>query len=127
MAGLPVITPAKEPILSSEIPMPGTIEEVSTGPSSKEVMIGAGALIFLAVMFFLIRNAYVNYLVASLKRSPNAAGLAGWGLFGCLLFGSAIGCLAIISKSLLTIMAVIPLAVLSLLCLILCLVISSKK
>jgi hypothetical protein len=62
-----------------------------------------------------------------LKRSPNNAGLAAWGLFGGLLFGSAIGCIAIISKSFLTIFYIAPLAVLSLICFVLCLVVASKK
>ena len=107
--------------------MPVITEELNAGPSNKEVLIGAGALLALAIVFFLIRNAYVNYLVASMKRSPNNAGLAGWGLFGCLFFASAIGCLALVSKSLLTLMTILPLAAISLICLILCIVISSKK
>ncbi len=127
MADLPPIPPAKDPALTTEIPMPVITEELNAGPSNKEVLIGAGALLALAIVFFLIRNAYVNYLVASMKRSPNNAGLAGWGLFGCLFFASAIGCLALVSKSLLTLMTILPLAAISLICLILCIVISSKK
>lgn len=127
MADLPPITPPKPLTLTSETPFAGGIEEMGTGPSNKEVMIGTGALLVLALLFFFIRNAYVNYLVASMKRSPNNAGLAGWGLFGFLLFASAIGCLTLVSKSLLTLMAIIPLASISLICLALGIVISSKK
>jgi hypothetical protein len=47
-------------------------------PNSKTTLM-AGLLLFgLALIFFIIRNAYVNYLVGSLKRSPNNAGLAGF-------------------------------------------------
>lgn len=127
MADLPPIAPEKPLSLTSESPINGGIEEMNVGPSSKEIMIGSGALLVLALVYFFIRNAYVNFLVSSLKRSPNNAGLAGWGLFGCLLFASAIGCLALVSKSLLTVMAIVPLAAISLICLILCIVISSKK
>lgn len=101
--------------------------DISMGPSSKEMMIGGGSLLVLALIFFFIRNAYVNYLVGSLKRSPNNAGLAGWGLFGGLLFGAAIGSMALISKSFLTVMYVAPLAVLSLICFVLCFVVASKR
>jgi hypothetical protein len=95
--------------------------------SGKKTLIAALVLLGLALVFFFIRNAYVNYLVGSLKRSPNNAGLAGWGLFGGLLFGSAIGCVAIAGKSMLTIPVISGLAALSLACFILCFIISSKK
>lgn len=99
----------------------------TTGPSSKEIMIGVGTLVVLAIVFLLIRNAFVNYLVANLKRSPNSAGLAGWGLFGALLFGSAIGCIAIVSRSFLVLPFIAPLASLSIVCLIICITSSFKK
>lgn len=101
--------------------------EISVGPSSKELMIGGGAFLIFALIFFFVRNAYVNYLVGSLKRSPNNAGLAAWGLFGGLLFGSAIASIALISKSFLTAIYIAPLASLSLICFVICFVVSAKK
>ena len=127
-SGLPPLektTTAPTPT-TSEMPAPINID-LGLGSSSKDVMIGAGSLLIMALIFFFIRNAYVNYLVASLKRSPNNAGLAGWGLFGGLLFGAAIGSIALISKFYLTVMYIAPLAALSLICFILCFVVSSKK
>ena len=109
-----------------EISMPINAE-FNLAPSSKDMMIGSGVLIILALMFFFIRNAYVNYLVGNLKRSPNSAGLAGFGLFGALLFGSAIGCVALVSKSYLTLELLIPLGGLSFVCLMVCIIASSKK
>lgn len=103
------------------------IADLGLGPSSKDVMIGGGTLLVFALIFFFIRNAFANYLVGSLKRSPNNAGLAGWMLFGGLLFGAAIGSIALISKAYLTVMYIVPLAVLSLICFILCFVVASKK
>lgn len=94
---------------------------------SKDTIIGAGALLVLAVIFFFIRNAFVNYLVDTLKRSPNNAGLSGWGLFGFLLFGSTIGCIAMVNKSYLTIAVMVPLVSLSVVCLLICIKSASKK
>ncbi len=111
---------------TSEIPAPINVD-LGLGPSSKDVMIGGGLLLILVVVFFFIRNAFVNYLVSSLKRSPNNAGLAGWMLYCSLLFGSAIGSIALISKSFLTVMYIAPLAAISLICFILCVVVAAKK
>jgi hypothetical protein len=95
--------------------------------SPKEYMIGGGALLLLAIIFFFVRNAYVNYLVGSLKRSPNNAGLAGWCLFGGLLFGSAIGCGALLGKSFPSPLYWAPLGLLSLISFIFSIVVSSKR
>ena len=126
-SGLPTLknTPAAPAPMTGEIPAPINIE-LGLGPSSKDVMIGGGTLLVLTVIFFFIRNAFVNYLVSSLKRSPNNAGLSGWGLFGGLLFVAAIGGIGLMSKSYLTMMYVAPLAALSLICFILCLVVASR-
>jgi len=127
-SGLPPLenTKADPQPMTIEMPPPINIQ-LDLGPSSKDVMIGGGLLLVLAVIFFFIRNAFVNYLVGSLKRSPNNAGLAGWGLFGGLLFGAAIGSIALISKSFLTVMYIVPLAALSLICFILCFAVAAKK
>lgn len=117
----PATTTAAAPL---EIQLqPGALE----GPTAKDVAIGGGVMLVAAIIFFVIRNAYVNYLVGSLKRSPNNAGLAGWGLFGGLFFGAAIGCLAIVGMSLMQIMYIAPLGALSVVCFVLMAVVSSKK
>ena len=95
--------------------------------SSKDTIIGAGTLLVLAVIFFFIRSLFVNSLVDSWKRSPNNAGLSGWGLFGFLLFGTAIGCIAMVNKSYLTIVVMVPLVGLSFVCLLICIVSALKK
>ncbi len=127
-SGLPPLDNTKTDPQPTSSGMPAPINiDLGLGPSSKDVMIGVGLLLVLAVIFFFIRNAFVNYLVSSLKRSPNNAGLAGWGLFGGLLFGAAIGSIALISKSFLTVMYIAPLAALSLICFILCFVVAAKR
>ncbi len=111
---------------SISIVIPGS--DMVTAPTGKEIMIGVGILLVLAVLFFFIRNAFVNFLVGpNMKRSPNNAGLAGWGLFGGLFFGSAIGCIAIISTELLTLALTVPLSLLSIICFGLALFVAMKK
>jgi len=98
------------------------------GPTSKDIMIGGGVLLVLTIVFFFIRMSFVNYLTGpSMKRSPNNAGLAGWGLFGGLFFGGMLGCAALISKTYMTIALIVPLAALSLICFVIALVVASKK
>ena len=91
------------------------------------MLIGGGVLIALAIVFFFIRNAYVNYLVGSQKRSPNNAGLAGWALFGGLLFASAIACVAMVNTTYLVVAVIVPLAGVSVLSFVLAFVVASKK
>lgn len=126
----PVLPPLSTTPVESTAAAPLQIQfspDVLEGPTSKDLAIGGGVMLAAAIIFFVIRNAYVNYLVGSLKRSPNNAGLAGWGLFGGLFFGSAIGCLAIVGKSLMQIMYIAPLGALSVVCFVLMALVSSKK
>lgn len=98
-----------------------------SGPATKDVAIGGGVLLVAAIIFFFIRQGYVSWLVGSLKRSPNSASLAGWGLFGFLFFATSIGCVGLISGSLLILPFVAPLAGLSLVCLVICTLSSMKR
>jgi hypothetical protein len=97
------------------------------GPTNKDYLMGALSLFGVSIVSFFIRNAYANYLVSNFKRSPNNAGLAGWGIFGGLIFGSAIGSIALVSKNYLTLPVVASLSSLSILCLLICALVSSKK
>ncbi len=119
--------PAQNTTVQVNLP-DGFSNSLILGPTSKEIMMGAGALLLLAVVFFFIRMTFVGYLVGpSMKRSPNSAGLAGWGLFGGLFFGSAIGCVAMVSKIYMTLPVIIPLSLLSLICFVIALVVSLRK
>lgn len=125
---LPPITsiPEKPQQGSSEIQIP--TDTVIVGPTSKDIMIGGGVLLLLTVVFFFIRMSFVNYLTGpSMKRSPNNAGMAGWGLFGGLFFGGALGCAALVSKTYMTMPLIIALSALSLICFVIALVVASKK
>ena len=94
---------------------------------NKRYWIGGLALLGLALFFFSIRGAFENYLVGSAKRAPNSAAMASWSLFGGLLFGSAIGNFALVDSSYFVLPVIVPLALLSLLCFVGCVVFSSKK
>jgi len=118
---------AQTTTIQIEVPSQGN-NQLNLGPTSKEIMIGSGVMLVLAIIFFVLRMAFVNYLIGpSMKRSPNNAGFAGWGLFGGLFFGSAIGCTALVSKLYMTLPIIIPLACLSLICFVIALVVASKK
>ena len=122
---LPPITSTPETPGQIQIP---TVPEMLVGPTSKDVMIGAGALLVLTIVFFFIRISFVNYLTGpSMKRSPNNAGMAGWGLFGGMFSGGALGCAALVSKSYITMPLIISLSALSLICFVIALVVASKK
>ncbi len=97
------------------------------GVSSKQMMIGGGAFIALAIILFFIRNAFVGYLVGSLKRSPNNAGLAGWGLYGGLLFSGAILSLRLVSESYLSMLSIGLLGGLASACFLLTILVAAKK
>ena len=102
--------------------------EPLVGPTSKEMMFGGGALLVLTIVFFFIRISFVNYLIGpSMKRSPNNAGMAGWGLFGGLFFGSALGCAALVSKTYMTMPLIIVLSALSIICFVIAIMVASKK
>ncbi|MEI7747649.1 MAG: hypothetical protein WCI81_01100 [Chlorobiaceae bacterium] len=119
---------------SSDNSQSGSIQQISggpeivLGPSSKDIMIGFGLLLLLTLLFFFIQSAFVKYLVGEpLKRSPNNAGLAGWGLFGGLFFAATLGCIALFGKILLTAMIIVPLTLFSLICFVLAIVLALKK
>ncbi len=129
LPALPPIDSSSEPSQqgSSQIKIPN-FPDLLVGPTSKDVMIGGGALLVLTIVFFLIRISFVNFLIGpSMKRSPNNAGMAGWGLFGGLFFGGSIGCAALVSKTFMMMPMIISLSALSLICFAIALVVASKK
>lgn len=124
----PINSPQDEPQSGGiQIQIPSNTINLG-GPSTKDMMIGAGVLLVLVIVFFFIRLSFVNYLVGpNMKRSPNNAGLAGWGLFGGMFFGAALGCVALVSKTFMTIPIIATLSALSLSCFVLAIVVALKK
>jgi hypothetical protein len=58
--------------------------------SSKEMMIALGGIIVAAIIFLFIKNYFSKMMVASFKKSPRSAEMAGWSLF-CILLLATIG------------------------------------
>jgi hypothetical protein len=124
LAPLPETKPVPEQPRTTIVNEP----EPNSGPMVKDMLIGTGILVLLMVLFFFIRNAFVNFLVGpSMRRSPDSAGLAGWGLFGGLFFGALLGCIALISREYLTVLLIVPICLLSLICFALALFVTIKK
>lgn len=128
MADLPPMKPLAPESRATAAEQPLPVDTPGAAPASgKDMAIGAGAMLVLAILFFIMRGAYANYLVGNLKRSPNNAGLAGSALFGFLFFGAAVGCIALANTSFLTLAVIVPLVALSGICLLLCMIVSSKR
>ena len=66
--------------------------------STRDLAIGAGVFVVLLLVFFFIRNAYVQHLVVK-RVAPSTAGSAGWLLFLGLGFVSLAAVLAMINPS----------------------------
>jgi hypothetical protein len=69
-----------------------------TDTSSRDLAIGGAVFLVLLVVYFFVRNAYVQHLVVR-RVSPSSAGSAGWLMFVGLGFMSAAAVLAIINAS----------------------------
>lgn len=99
----------------------------AAAPPSNNYLLGLLCLALLSAVFVVVRMAFVNYLVGSLKRSPNRAGTSGWALFAGLFFVSLVACLALISTNYLTIAIISTLSAVSILCFAICGFTASKK
>ncbi len=106
--------------------VPNAIDSLVNKPSSKELMIGGGVLLILAVLFLVIRSNFVQSRIKN-HVSPNQANTCGWFLFLTLLFWSAIPILFFMHKSLFSAIYIAPLGGLGLLCLVLVMVNFSPK
>lgn len=66
---------------------------------TKEIVISAGIVLVAAIVFFIIKNYVSKMLVASYKKSPRSADMAGWGLFCILLLAAITAVLGILDSS----------------------------
>lgn len=77
--------------------------------NTKEMVIAFGAVLVAAIIFFVIKNYISRMLVASYKKSPRSADMAGWSLFSILLFGAVAAVLGMLdSTRFLTLLYLIP-------------------
>jgi len=66
-----------------------TAANVGSPIGTKEMVIAFGGVLIAAIIFFILKNYVSKMLVASYKKSPRSADMAGWGLF-CFLTISAV-------------------------------------
>lgn len=98
----PAAAPNK-PIESTGRPTDSTAIKIdlgSTGPSSRDIMIGGAILLVLMIAFFFAKNAYANMLVGK-RVEPRSANAAGWWLWVFLTLLSVGVILAAVSASVL--------------------------
>jgi hypothetical protein len=99
-AAMPKTTPdtATQPV---EI-APGGVTNTGAAPlrdtSTRDLAIGGSVFVVLLVIYFFVRNAYVQHLVVR-RVAPSSAGSAGWLMFVGLGFVSAAVVLGIINAA----------------------------
>lgn len=78
----PSATPAApdSPSTTTTVSRPDSPPPEPSGLETKSVVIGVGVLLIAMVVFFFLRGAYANHLVAK-RVEPNRANQAGWWLF----------------------------------------------
>lgn len=89
--------PVTSPLTATTSAPPAT--GLDLGPpkaDSRDVIVGVVALVVLAAIFFVIKNAYANWRVRE-RVAPSRANTSGWFLFLTLLLVAAIAVLAFIN------------------------------
>lgn len=64
---------------------------------SRDALVGVAVLVVLAIVFFIIKNAYANWRVRE-RVTPSRANASGWFLFLGLLLVAAMAVLAVINS-----------------------------
>lgn len=122
------VTPASQPGSGSANIIVEELMGTGIQPTGKDYAIAGGIVLIVAIIWFLVRNAYANWLIGSQRKSPNQGNAAAWCLFGTLLFptlGAALG--FVNSSRYLSLPYLIPIGLATLVCLVLTLIISLKK
>ena len=94
----PVENDAAPATTSSTLSVPAPLMDL--GPKkvdSRDALIGVAVLVVLALIFFVIKNAYANWRVRE-RVAPSRANASGWFLFLGLLLVSAMAVLAVINS-----------------------------
>ncbi|MBK5538227.1 hypothetical protein JFV28_13080 [Pseudomonas sp. TH05] len=84
---------------SSTLSVPSPIG-LDLGPKkvdSRDALIGVAVLVVLAIIFFVIKNAYANWRVRE-RVAPSRANASGWFLFLGLLMVATMAVLAVINS-----------------------------
>lgn len=114
------IANAAEQVVMDAIPI------TTSTTSTRDMLIGGAVLVVLFVIFFFIKNFWANNLVKE-KVSPSNAEASGWGLFLLLATLSTAAVLLVINTSkFFTLLAMGPVAVLTILFIVVIFVFKNK-
>ncbi len=131
-SAVPAATPAQPPGTGQGKADEGMLVPAPTqsDTGSRDLMFAGGALLVFMIVFFVARNAYANMLVSH-RVSPRSANAAGWWLFILLLSLATIGVLAVVNQvdhvNYLTLVSVLPLALVGAVALILMLLSGRRR
>lgn len=95
----PIESEAPASTTSSTLSVPSPIG-LDLGPKkvdSRDALIGVAVLVVLAIIFFVIKNAYANWRVRE-RVAPSRANASGWFLFLGLLMVATMAVLAVINS-----------------------------
>ncbi|MBF8778745.1 hypothetical protein [Pseudomonas fulva] len=98
-SSLPAPVESQAPATTSTSTLSVPAQVLDLGPKkvdSRDALIGVAVLLVLAVVFFVIKNAYANWRVRE-RVAPSRANASGWFLFLGLLMVSAMAVLAVIN------------------------------
>lgn len=91
-------TPAAAPAATtSTLGVPTPLDLGPKKVDSRDALVGIAVLVVLAIIFFVIKNAYANWRVRE-RVAPSRANASGWFLFLGLLMIAAMAVLAVINS-----------------------------
>ncbi len=96
-SALPAPVESETPATTATLSVPAQVLDL--GPKkvdSRDALIGVAVLVVLALVFFVIKNAYANWRVRE-RVAPSRANASAWFLFLGLLMISAMAVLAVIN------------------------------
>lgn len=79
------------------VPTPGGLDLGPKKVDSRDALIGVAVLVVLAIVFFVIKNAYANWRVRE-RVAPSRANASGWFLFLGLLMIAIMAVLAVLNS-----------------------------
>lgn len=89
--------PAAPVTTATTLSVPTSLDLGPKKVDSRDALVGVAVLVVLAIVFFIIKNAYANWRVRE-RVTPSRANASGWFLFLGLLLVAAMAVLAVINS-----------------------------
>jgi hypothetical protein len=110
----------------------GTEQPIDPMPAeagTKTYLVGGAIVLVLAIVLVFLKQGYANHLIGTKRRSPNQGNAAAWALFGTLFFPAIAAGLGYVkgADSLMTLPFMLPIGLGMVVCLVLTVMLSSKK